>query len=261
MPCGTSLASSRRSVARASTVSHVVRNQLGPDRRGLLLRASRAAWRAARPSHGRSSTRRGSSSPPATRSTADRSGASFPVSSFGQRAISVGCQMTVSLGCQGRWSTLILACSVPGAAWSLAARSRIRRLSAGTEWPGILNSTFPLTVTGCGTASASTRRTRTSRSPPGMATAMISGIASGMSACRLLATASCSAFGTPTIRSSPVASLSFTPTRTTPPSVLPSAATASATLPLLSFSLASNVSDSENRLDPSALSTKDLTSS
>lgn len=35
-----------------------------------------------------------------------------------------------------------------------------------------------------------------------MATGMISGIASGMSACRLLATASCSDFGTPTMRSS-----------------------------------------------------------
>ena len=248
-------------MARAPTVSHVVRNQSGLERRGLLLSASRAAWRAARPSHGRSSTLRGSSSPPAIRSTPDRSWASFPVSSFGQRAISVGCQRTVSFGCQGRRSTFILACSVPGAARSLAARSRIRRLSAGTELPGILNSTFPLTVTGCGTASASTRRTRTSRSPPGMATGMISGIASGMSACRLLATASCPAFGTPTMRASPVASLSLTPTRTSPPSVLPSAATASATLPLLSFSFASNVSDSENRFAASAVSTKDLTNS
>ena len=57
-----------------------------------------------------------------------------------------------------------------------------------------------------------------------------------MSACRLLATASCSAFGTPTMRSSPVASLSLTLTRTMPPSVLFSAAIASATLLLWSFS-------------------------
>jgi hypothetical protein len=44
------------------------------------------------------------------------------------------------------------------------------------------------------------------------------------------------------------------------PSVLPSAATASAMLPLWSFSLTSSVSDSENRLASSAPATKALTS-